>query len=148
MVGNISENAAMSFAALSISLCLIRVHLYCANAKGLSATTRILGLWVSMIWFTSLDGISIITKRNLVYATVGLVFLISCNDVYHPRFLMTEPLEHLFGDLRTMRREFTVLEFMDMIRKLARRYEAIAKGNLFTSHERNKGYRSTNNEFV
>jgi len=84
MVGNISENAAMSFAALSISLCLMRVHLYCANAKGLSATTRILGLWVSMIWFTSLDGISIITKRNLVYATVGLVFLISRNDVYHP----------------------------------------------------------------
>jgi len=106
------------FSAMAFSLCFIHTHLYCANTKELSAETHVMGLWLPMIWLTSLEGISYITKRNLVYETVRLVFVISQSDVYHPHFVMMEPLEHLFGDLRTMHREFTVLEFIDMIDKL------------------------------
>jgi len=95
---SISAAEYRSIVATVYMLYFMRVHLYCVNAKSVPVETQIFGLWTSTIWFTSLRGISNVTIKNIVLATVGIIFAVCRSDVMHPWFLTTEPLEHHFGD--------------------------------------------------
>ena len=74
-----------------------------------------------VIWFTSIGGAFVITKRNLVAEVVSFVFIVMCSDITKPRYCTSEPVEHFFGQLRTMIREFTSMEFAQLVEKLNRR---------------------------
>ena len=93
-----------SLAALSLGLLFMRINLYGVNSHSFDPSHRVTFLWLSMIFVTSMKGVSNITKRNYLSATVSLVFLVLRKDVDHPRRLTTESAEHQFGCLCTMKR--------------------------------------------
>jgi len=142
------EDEYKSFLALSLTLYFIHLHLFCANSKILHAEKCIFGLWTSAIWFTNLNGVLPITKKNIVIPTIGLVFVIARDDVKHPRLLTTEPLEHHFGDHRQQKREFTVLEYNESSDKVERANDSIIQGKFVASRDPRKGYQSTAADFV
>ena len=108
---------------------------------------RAVYLWCSMVWLTSICGASVITKRNIVNETIAFIFLVLRSDVPNPRYCTSEPAEHTFGLLRTMIREFTTLEFAQLVEKLTRRLRLMYKHNVRPSRERQKGYMSTFDNF-
>jgi len=79
-----------------------------------------------------LDGVADITK-NIVLATVGMVFIIAREDVCHPWKTTSEPLEHKFGDTHSTRHEFMANEFVELNEKVECSEEAIASGDLNAS---------------
>ena len=50
----------------------------------------------------------------MVIETVGIIFLMCRNDVVEPRILTEEPEDHVFGNCRMQKREFTVAELITM----------------------------------
>jgi len=109
-----------SIVATAYTLYFMQLHLYCVNAKGITAEVQIYGLWVSTIWFTSLHRISHVTKNNIVLATIGMVFIVCQSDVEHPRFVTMEPIEHHFGDIQSNKCKFTTLEYNENVQKVHR----------------------------
>ena len=53
----------------------------------------------------------------MVIETVGIIFLMCRNDVVEPRILTEEPEDHVFGNCRMQKREFTVAELITMERR-------------------------------
>ena len=53
----------------------IRLHLYSINATNVPAKHRAMYLGLSMFWFTSIWGINNIPKRNIIFETIGNMFL-------------------------------------------------------------------------
>ena len=78
---------------LCVSLYFMRLQLYGIYCKKLDSIHRISFLWASMLWMTSMKNVCVITKRNIVTSTIGLVFLIARSDVAHPRHTISEPYE-------------------------------------------------------
>ena len=95
------------------------------------------------IFFLHLDGVSIITKRNWVMATIATCFLMMRKEVILPHRLTSEPCEHVFGHLRSMIREFSANEFITLIKKLARRFQMMFRGKFQPSRDTKKVYQST-----
>ncbi len=135
-----------------VTLCLIlffmRLHLFAVNGTTLPARKRVYFLWSSMLFLTSVRKVSMTTKRNLVASTVGLIFLIMRKGVNKPRLLTSEPGEHLFGILRTMQREFTVMGFNNNCKRLERKIQAVAAGNLKVSRDKQSGYSATTDDYL
>ena len=132
---------------LALTLFFMKLRLHAVNGKSVPARHRAVYLWCSMIWLTSICGASAITKRNIVNETIAFIFLVLRSDVPNPRYCTSEPAEHTFGLLRTMIREFTTLEFAQLVEKLTRRLRLMYKNNVRPSHERQKGYMSTFDNF-
>ena len=131
-----------------MTLCLVlffmRVHLFAVNCKGvLTANERVTMVWTSMIFFLHIDGAHVTTKRNWINETISLCFLMLREDVLQPHRLTSEPSEHTFALLRSMIREFTALDFLNLVRKLNRFWVGLKDGKLKFSRERNYGYGST-----
>ena len=105
---------------LCLSFYFMILQLYAVNSKELYYICRILFLWASMIWMTSMKHVCIIPKRNIVTSINGLVFLITRSDVSHPRHTRCEPCEHVFGNVRRYKRKATVQEFVEIVEKLER----------------------------
>ena len=101
-----------------------------------------------MIFLTSISGASVITKRNVVSETVAFIFLVLCSDMGNPRLATSEPGEHHFGQLRTLIREFTTLEFAQLVEKHIRRLNLMYK-NFFrpTRDTKKAGYQATYDDF-
>ena len=98
----------------------MRLHLYAVNGIGIPAKHRAVYLWCSMLWLTSISGASMITKRNIVAETIPFMFLLLRSDITKPRHCTSEPAEHAFGMLRLLIREFTSLEFVQLVEKHVR----------------------------
>ena len=79
---------------------------------------RITMLWSVLMWFSSLDGVSKISKNNLITSCIGGIFLAVQKRVHNLRLTTTEPLEHTFGTTRSWRREFTINEFLSYSNKI------------------------------
>ena len=132
---------------LAATFFFMRIHLYAVNGKSVPARHRAVYLWCSMLWITSINGASIITKRNMVSETLAFVFLALRSDVSKLRKNSSEPAEHMFGQCRTMNREFTVLEFAQLAEKLTRRLRLMYKSKFRPSRDPSKGYTATFNDF-
>jgi hypothetical protein len=100
---------------MCMGLYFMRLNLFAVNSKDIDAQTRIIFLWASLLWVTSIQGISMITKRNYVCACLPLVFIAMRDDVGNLRHVTSEPSEHIFGMLRYEKREFTVSEMCDLV---------------------------------
>ena len=140
MFGSTSEGDK---GVMALTLFFIRLHLHAVNGKTVPARHRVVYLWCSMLWFTSIGGASVITKRNLVAEVVSFVFIVMCSDITKPRYCTSEPVEHFFGQLRTMIREFTSMEFAQLVEKLIRRLEKMYKYGFSSSRDPQKGYSAT-----
>ena len=69
-------------------------------------------------------------------------------DINKPGLATSEGAEHTFGILRTMIREFTPMEFVQLIEKTTHRLNLIFCGGFGTSRDPQKGYASTFTEFI
>ena len=56
--------------SLAVNLFFIHLQLYSVNGKSISSSHRVVYLWCSMLWLTSICGVSIITKSNFVSAII------------------------------------------------------------------------------
>lgn len=129
--------------ALALTLFFMRLHLHAVNDQNVKPTHRAVYLWCSMLWFLSIDGASVITKRNMVSETITFLFLFMRSDVTKTRINTSEPVEHTFGMLRQMIREFSTLEFAQLFEKLNRRLKQMYKHSFNPSRDPQKGYQAT-----
>jgi hypothetical protein len=136
---------AESQITLSLALYFNRVHLFAVNCKRtLRASERVTMLWSSLLFSLHVDGVSIITKRNWIVECVSLSFLMLRSDVTQPHRLTEEPSEHFFAILRTIVREFTLMDFLNLISKFDRYWLALQDGKLKSVRDNSTaGYRST-----
>ena len=86
--------------ALSCTIFFVKLHLNYVNGLIVPAKHRALYLWTSMIWFTTLGGLIIIPKRNLVSETISNIFLVLRYDVLKCCICTSDPAEHSFGNMR------------------------------------------------
>ena len=49
---------------------------------------------------------------------IGMLFLASRSDVPHPRHATSEPSDHTYRHMRQYKREMTVLEVMEIYKKI------------------------------
>ena len=125
----------------------MRAHPFGVNAKNCDARHRVLLIWSSMLWFTSLKGVSMITKQNIVCGAISMCFLIMPSDVPNPRYTTLEPNKHTFGMMQSVKREFTVNEMCDIVDKMWRQLTNILKGALQKYRDPQKGYSATFDDF-
>ena len=125
----------------------MHLELHSVNRKSISSSHRVVYLWCSMLWLISMCGASIVTKRNVVSTIIPLIFLWKRDDVQHSRFCTSEAIEHTFGNNRLIFREFTVLNFSQLVEKQVRRHKLMYKHNLNQSRDPQKGYQATYADF-
>jgi len=68
-------------AALLCTLFFMKLHLAAVNGRHVPAKHPALFLWTSMVWLTTLSGVHITLKRNLVSETIANMFLVLRLDV-------------------------------------------------------------------
>jgi hypothetical protein len=90
--------------------------------------------------------------RNMLLETVGILFLITRDDVFHPRGNTSECNEHTFGMWRTMSssREFNMDQLICIVQKTNIKTDAIFSSQLKPHWSRDglEGYQSTFEECV
>ena len=69
-------------------------------------------------------------------------------DINKPGLATSDGAEHTFGILRTIIRDFTPMEFVQLIEKTTRRLNLIFRNGFGTSHDPQKGYASTFTDFI
>ena len=120
-------------------LFFLRLHLYAVNCQSVPAKHRALYLWISMLWFTSLSGVNITPKRNLVSETIANIFLVLRADVSKCRYCTSEPAEHGFGNIRRICQEFSCSDFVSLAEKETRNMNEMFKININPSQEPGSG---------
>lgn len=64
-------------------------------------------------------------KRKMILESIAVMFLCVRSDVTQPRRCTSEVNEHTFGMVRQMSREFTILQFIRLVDKVALRLDAL-----------------------
>ena len=80
--------------------------------------------------------------------SVPFVFLVLMEDIKKPGLDTSEGKKHTFGILRTMIREFTPMEFVQLIEKTNLRLNLIFSNGFGTFCDTQKGYASTFTDFI
>jgi len=135
-------------AALLCTLFFMKIHLVAVNGRHVPSKHRALYLWTSMVWFTTLSGVHITSKQNIVSETIANMFLVLRSDVTKVRYCTSEPAEHVFGNMRSMMREFSCSDLATLVDKEQRRMNLLFEGNLMPSRDAKKGYPATYYDFV
>ena len=126
-----------------LTLCFQRAHLFAINCKqALKNTDRVKLLWSSLIYFLHLHGVSIVTKRNWIMCVLTNSFLLMRSDVVEPHRTTSEPVEHVFGNARSIDREFTVKTWGEIVRKIHERFRLMYKNDFQRIRNKKKGYAS------
>ena len=133
--------------ALACTLFFMRLHLHAVNGLGVPARHRALYLWLSMIWFTTLSGVDITPKRNIVSETISNVFLALRSDVIKLHSCTSEPAEHGFGNIRKIFREFDCADFCSLSDREQIRLNQMFAGNLKAAKEIH-GYGATFEDYI
>ena len=72
-------------------------------------------------------------RRNIVTETMGLIFIMVCDNIIKPCYCTSEPTEHTFVGWRGEKRAATVLECTEIEDKRSRNVNAIYERNLAVS---------------
>ena len=91
-----TEGLVEDIGALSCTIFFMNLHFHYVNGLIVTSKHWSLYLWTYMIWFTTLEGLNITPKRNLVSKTISNIFLVLCSDVIKCRMSTSEPEEHVF----------------------------------------------------
>ena len=124
-----SENKAV----LAVALFFFRLSLYSVNGKQVPATHRAVFVRSATLVLTSLSGVSEITKRNIIAEAIPFFFILLMKDITKPGLATSEGAEHTFGMLHTIVREFTTMQFVQLIEKTNRRLNLIFCNKFSTS---------------
>ncbi len=138
-----------------ILLLFMRLWAYAVNLRMVPWRDQAVYSWVTLVWFTSFHtsgSTMMANKRNMLLETVGILFLIARDDVFHTRHNTLECNEHTFGMWRTMSssREFNMDQLIRIVQKTNIKTDAIFSSQLKTcwSRDRLVGYQSTFQEYV
>ena len=134
--------------ALACALLFMRLHLYAVNGRDVPAKHRALYLWMSMIFFTSIGGVNITPRRNVVSESIANFFMVFRSDVFKPWLFINEPAEHSVGNMRRVQREFACLVLVLLIEKDMCRMEQMFRGNLRPKRAKGCGYFESYEEWV
>ena len=127
---------------------MVKLRLHAINSRDVDAKQRALFYLMSMLWFTSLNGACVTTKRNLVAKAIAFAFLLLQSDVNNPRNLTSEPAENEFGNYRTKDREFTTLGLFHLADNNERCSRIIFLNNFIPTRDAQKGYQATHSDWV
>lgn len=117
----------------------MRIFLVALNDDEMSRSTRLELLWIALITFTSLEGVSRVTIGNVVRSVVAIMCLVAQKKVVKVRSCTTEFLEYFFGHVRSWQREFSIDDLMNYYTKLKRVFRNTMKHDLCTAGSK-KGY--------
>ena len=137
-----------------VSLAMLRIHSYAVNGNDIPFDERGVYAWSSMLWVTSFHGGAgntvLQNKRNIVLETVGLLTLITRDDVSQLRCATTEGNEHTHGMWRGSRREFRMEELIQIVQKSEIKVQALFESNLVTARSKSsfKGYSATFGDYL
>ena len=144
----VEKSPARERAILVLVLFFVKLGVYAVNGRRVPASHRAVYVWSAALVFTSMTGVSEITKRNVMAEAIPFVFLTLQRDVTKPGLATSEGAEHTHGMLRTVRREFTMLEFIQMIAKVTRRLNLMFRNDYLATRDPQKGYASTFRAFI
>ncbi len=140
------------------TLYFMRARLCSVNSKSVCYRDRLILMWSSMLWTTSLgykstyktnQATMLANRRNIATEAIAFVFLFVREDIVNPRRCTSEPCEHTFGGWRTDRCEATLEETIWIEEKRQRKVNAIYDGGLSVSRDPKKsGYQATWANFV
>ena len=144
-------------AATVVSLVFLRLRAYVVNARTVPWRDRAIYVWLMMIWFTSFHtsgSTMMANKRNILLETIGVLFLVTRDDVFHPRRNTSECNEHTFGMWRwrwmSSSREFNGEQLLRIVEKTNIKIDAIFASDLKTQRSKDglSGYQATFDEYV
>ena len=145
-------SSAGNASVVAVSLVMYRMRLYAVNARKASWKLRCIFSLASTIWFTSFHtsgSTMMANKRNMVLETVAILFLVTRDDFPQPRRATSEPNEHVYGMLRMLLREFTVVDVNDLVNKIRLKMNSLFRGNLVADRSNAmKGYLGTLPDFL
>ena len=86
----------------------------------------------------------------MLLETVGLLFLVVRDDVFHPRRTTSECNEHTYGMWRTMSREFNMDQLIRIVQKSNMKTDCIFDSSLRTHRSKDglSGYQATFQDYV
>ena len=88
-----------------------------------------------MLYFTVIEGIGPITQRNMVLESICNMFLSLRSAVTKIRYCTYESCEHMFGNMRQEKIEFTYSEFLDFADKQNRRIRLNFQSDIKVSND-------------
>ena len=105
------------FACLLVTFLFSKLHMYAVNAKNVPAKHYAYYLCITFLYFLSIDGINIITKRNIILKSIANIFLYMRSDISKVRYCTSEISKYIFRNIRQECREFTCSEFSNIADK-------------------------------
>ena len=130
-----STSKFCDYSSLLLTFFFSKLHLHAMNALNIPAKHRGFYLSTSMIYFTTIEGINPITKRNMVLESMCNMFLCLRWDVTKIRHCASELYEHVLGNMRQEKREFACIEFSYFADKQNRRIRLNFKSNTKASDD-------------
>ncbi len=70
-----------------------------------------------MILFTSVTGVNIMLKRNMVSETISNIIIVMHSDLHNPCYCTGEPAEHGYDNAQRSQHEFTCLDFASHVER-------------------------------
>lgn len=136
----------------ALSLVFSRMRSFAVNSRSTDWKTRAIFTYASLLWTTSFhtSGSTMMpNKRNCVLETVGLLFLLPRDDFPEPRRATSEANEHMYGQMRQYKREFTVADSIYIVDKLRLRTDSLYQGDLVSDRSNAaRGYGGTFPDFL
>ena len=80
-----TDFGARDIGLVSLTILFMRLHLYAINCDSISSFHQAVYLCMSMIWLTTLTGVCMITKRNIVSETISFIFIVVQDNISKPR---------------------------------------------------------------
>ena len=125
----------------------MKLHLYDMNGLIVPAKHRVLYLWTSMMWVTSLDAVNLTPKRNVVSKTISIIVIALWSDVLKCRMCTSKLAEHSFGNIRRICIDFLCLDYVSLVENFQRQINIMFFGDLIASSSIH-GYQATFKEWI
>ena len=84
----------------------------------------------ALLFLCSTLTVFITPLKKLACCNCWVIFLMMRSDVVNPQRLTSEPSEHSIAQLRSIKREFTVLDFIHLILQIGRKFTAMQRSAL------------------
>ena len=130
------------------SLMFTKSHSYSVNVLNVPAKHRAYFLGTTMMCFTTIDGMSSISKRNMVLELICNIFLCLRSDISKIRYCTSESCEYVFGNMLQENREFACSNFSNVVDKQNRRIKINFKLDTKVADEDLKSYQESFASFL
>ena len=94
-----------------------------------------------------MHNVSIVMKRNMASATIGMCSLMMRSDIFHPHHNTPEASDNNFGFFRSMKREFNIIDCVEVDDKIVHKRSAMYESDLKCYRSRNKGHQAMLSDF-